>query len=128
MKKIYIASSIHNVEMVRAVDKRLVDAGASITYRWHEHGYITDKTLWPSIAEAEANGVLSADNVLVLLPGGFGTHVEIGIALGSGKKVILYAYNDKAWTDASGKICIFHHYPKFVVCESLEDAIRETLQ
>ena len=42
-------------------------------------------------ALAEIAAVREADVLVVLLPGGYGTHVEIGAALALGKPVILHA-------------------------------------
>ena len=50
-----------------------------------------------------------ADVLLVLLPGGYGTHVEIGVALALEKPVILHAPNRE--TLAAPYPCIFHYHP-----------------
>jgi nucleoside 2-deoxyribosyltransferase len=52
---------------------------------------------YAKIALAELAGVREADVLIVLLPGGYGTHVEIGAALGLGKPVILHAPIAKPW-------------------------------
>src|SRR6266849_672581 len=46
-------------------------------------------------ALAEIAAVREADVLVVLLPSGYGTHVEIGAALALGKPVILHAPNRK---------------------------------
>ena len=51
-----------------------------------------------------------ADVLIVLLPGGHGTHVEIGAALALGKPVILHA-PDRKTLDAPYP-CPFHYHPK----------------
>ncbi len=45
--------------------------------------------------------------MIVLLPGGRGTHTELGIALGSGKRVILVAYFGED-LDEKGRTCAFY--------------------
>jgi nucleoside 2-deoxyribosyltransferase len=50
-----------------------------------------EATHYATIALAELAGIREADVLLVLLPGGCGTHVEIGAALALGKPVIIHA-------------------------------------
>lgn len=61
------------------------------------------------IAVAELAGVREADVLVVLLPGGYGTHVEIGAALALGKPVILHAPNPETLKDPYP--CVFHYHP-----------------
>jgi nucleoside 2-deoxyribosyltransferase len=63
----------------------------------------------PKIAMAELAGVREADVLIVLLPGGYGTHVEIGAALALGKPVILHAPDQKTLNDPYP--CVFHYHP-----------------
>ena len=60
-------------------------------------------------AVAEIAAVREADILVVLLPGGYGTHVEIGAALALGKPVILHAPDRK--TLDTPYPCIFHYHP-----------------
>lgn len=65
-----------------------------------------------------------ADVLIVLLPGGYGTHVEIGAALALEKRVILHAPNRKT-LDAPYP-CPFHCHPgvKLLVSEDIDvDAV-----
>jgi nucleoside 2-deoxyribosyltransferase len=70
-------------------------------------------------ALAEIAAVQEADVLIVLLPGGYGTHVEIGAALALGKRVILHAPDRK--TLDTPYPCIFHYHPqvKLLVSEVL---------
>ncbi|MEH7387676.1 group-specific protein, partial [Bacillus sp. JJ1521] len=43
----------------------------------------------------EKNAILESDFLIVLLPAGKGSHIELGIALGQGKKIYLYSPNDE---------------------------------
>ncbi len=94
--KFYIASKIENAPAVSGLASRLKAAGHEHTYDWTVHGSIKaeGRERLNSVGEMELAGVLAADIVVVLLPGGRGTHVEIGIALGAGKKIILCARDD----------------------------------
>lgn len=73
-----------------------------------------------AIAKAELQGVRDADVLVVLLPGGYGTHVEIGAALALGKPVILHAPDQK--TLETPYLCIFHYHPnvRLIVSEVLD--------
>ena len=62
------------------------------------------------LAMAEIAGIRDADVVIVILPGGRGTHIEIGVALAMGKPVILHAPNRK--TLETPYPCAFHYHPK----------------
>jgi nucleoside 2-deoxyribosyltransferase len=60
-------------------------------------------------ASAEIAAVREADVLVVLLPGDYKTHVEIGAALALGKPVILHAPDRK--TLDTPYPCIFHYHP-----------------
>src|SRR6266853_2024786 len=60
-------------------------------------------------ALAEIAAVQEADVLIVLLPGVYGTHVEIGAALALGKPVILHASN-RAVLETPYP-CVFHSHP-----------------
>jgi predicted Rossmann-fold nucleotide-binding protein len=47
------------------------------------------------IGQKEKNAVLESDFVVVILPGGKGTHIELGIALGQGKKYMFIHQMDQ---------------------------------
>ncbi len=113
MKAVYVASGLENAEQARAVAQRFVERGWRWTYDWTKHGSV--QHLGPEriaqVAALEAGGVLVADIVVALLPGGRGTHAEIGIALGAGKPVLLVAQRAADFADASGRHCAFYHHP-----------------
>jgi nucleoside 2-deoxyribosyltransferase len=72
------------------------------------------------IALAELAGVREADVLIVLLPGGYGTHVEIGAALALGKPVILHAPDRQ--TLETPYPCVFHYHPgvNLLIAETLD--------
>ena len=78
---------------------------------------------YSEIALKELKGVEEADVLIVLLPGGYGTHVEIGAALARGKPVILHAPDRK--TLDSPYPCPFHYHPnvKLLISEEIDIAI-----
>lgn len=93
--KFYVASSFKNIDKVRYVSKQLAQRGFTLTYDWT----IPDEALTlerlKEIGQLEKRAVSEADVVIVLLPAGKGSHIELGLALGFGKKVILYAPDDE---------------------------------
>ncbi|NOU73613.1 group-specific protein [Paenibacillus sp. LMG 31458] len=105
--KFYIASSLKNIENVRLLAENLKSLGFQHTYDWSIHSNIDSITKLRMIGEEEVSGVLAADVVIVMLPAGKGSHVELGIALGSGKKIYLYSSTNEL--NEIGNTCTFYH-------------------
>lgn len=85
----YVASKLSNAESVRRVHQALRDDGHTLTYDWTLHGPVWREG-WKrcrQVSVFELEGVKDADVVVVLLPGGRGTHVELGAALAMDKHV-----------------------------------------
>jgi nucleoside 2-deoxyribosyltransferase len=135
-RKYYIASKLENVDQVRAVKGMLDAAGWHHTYDWTVHGSVqtcgTERIA--EVAKAEARGVMKADVVVVLLPGGRGTHVEIGLALANlwacGEcatdediTICLYSLNPEEDFGTAGKTCAFYHYPGVQKFTDLDEMI-----
>lgn len=85
--KFYVASTLTNADQAKIVINRLIDFGHEVTYDWTLHGQAFDPEAMSKIAEAELQGVVNADVLVVLWPGGRGTHVEMGAALSNNKTV-----------------------------------------
>lgn len=85
------------------------------TFDWTDQDYGPEG--YADTALAELAGVRDADVLIVLLPGGHGTHVEIGAALALGKPVIIHAPDRK--TLETPYPCVFHYHPgvKLLVSE-----------
>lgn len=121
--KFYIASSFRNIETVRMAVERLISNGFVLTYDW-THGAATSIGELETIGKSEKQAVMEADVVIIMLPAGKGSHVEMGIALGTGKQVFLYSpdetVNDLALTST------FYHLPEvFKVIGTIEELIAE---
>lgn len=89
--KFYLASGLDNIRNASALREALERLGYPCTYDWMRHGAAFDRG-WDGLADvaaAELKGVADADLVVVLLPGGRGTHVELGAALALGKPVVI---------------------------------------
>lgn len=98
--------------------------GHHITYDWTHHGAVYGRGVdgIREVAKDEARGVVEADVVFVLLPGGRGTHVELGIALGLDKPVLIVS-DDPATTGAVKETCAFYHHPAVAVVPRIEHAV-----
>lgn len=93
----YIASGLENAKQVSGLAHMLKLSDYRHTYDWTQHGSVQDcgSEEIAIVSELEYNGVKDADAVIVILPGGRGTHTELGIALAdTNKKVILCAENE----------------------------------
>lgn len=118
MASFYVASSLSNHVQVSNLIRLLRAAGHVCTFDWTPNATLqwdeTDKhalrTKLGVIAADEINRVICAENVIVLLPGGYGTHVELGSALLTNADIFL-CYTDEAHLKAGGKYCAFHWHP-----------------
>ncbi len=88
--KFYIGSGFKNCELVNYYSKRLEENGWKHTYNWTEN-ISNDETIEDLIeySKLEQEGIKDADVVIILLPAGRGTHIELGMALALNKKIFL---------------------------------------
>ena len=110
--KYYIATKLENHAEHNRLMAALNDLGHECTYDWTVHGPVYEKGLGRvrAVAVLEALGVKEADEVIVLWPGGRGTHVELGIALGAGKPVNFISAVE-GHHEATVETCAFFHHP-----------------
>jgi nucleoside 2-deoxyribosyltransferase len=108
-KRFYVSSRKDRSAHADALSETLKARGWERTFVWTDQG-VSSPEAHASTAEAELAGVREADVLIVLLPGGFGTHVEIGAALALGKQVILHAPDRKTLDDPYP--CVFHYHRK----------------
>lgn len=112
--RFYVATSLSRAAEQNRVRDALVAMGHTITYDWSAHGSVQadGPERCGEVAAAEIGGVANADFVVVLLPGGRGTHAELGAALlGSCRRVFVHAANDELFM-ADERTCAFYHHPK----------------
>ena len=95
MKKFYVASSFKNIEIVRFVSNQLKDEGFIQTYDWTRNERASTIDDLKKIGLQEKNAVMEADFLIVLLPAGKGSHIELGIAIELEKRIYLYSPNDE---------------------------------
>lgn len=108
--KFYIASSLLNKQAVNYVSDKLIEAGCVHTYDWTKNNRAMTLDELKVIGEAEKNAILACDVIVILLPGGKGSHIELGIAIGQGKKIFLYSA-DKKVNDLD-TTSTFYHLPE----------------
>lgn len=90
--KFYIGSGLKNSRLVQYYAGILKQNGWQQTYDWTVHvGEDVSVKDIRGYAEAEKQGIADSDVVILLLPAGRGTHVELGMALAWDKKVYLCA-------------------------------------
>ena len=86
----YIGSGMKNCKLVDYYAKVLNENGWNQTYNWVENVNddvsIEDMTVY---AKLESQGIIDSDVVIILLPAGRGTHIELGMALALNKKIFL---------------------------------------
>ncbi len=119
--KFYVASGVSNAEKVNLAAAALTEAGHERTYDWTKHGDVSKNTpeRKREVAALESRGVAEADLVVLLLPGRFGTHAELGIALATSeqKRILLWSASSAPFDGTEG-FCVFYHHPAVerVVC------------
>lgn len=93
MARFYLATSLQNRGIALDVIRRLRDVGWTTTFDWAARPPVDhhDPAALRRRAQDDIAGVLSADVVVAILPGGVGTHYEIGAAYAKGIPVILWA-------------------------------------
>lgn len=99
--RFYIASSFQNQNMVRYVSQKLLLKGFTQTYDWTMNQRAVEPSTLHAIGEQEKGAVQTSDIVILLLPAGKNSHVELGIALGLGKLVYIYSPQEIELVSAS---------------------------
>jgi nucleoside 2-deoxyribosyltransferase len=123
MPKFYLATRKDRAAQADKLLGALKSRGWERTFTWTGEDK-AGANEYAELALAELAGVREANVLIVLLPGGYGTHVEIGAALALGKPVILHAPDQKTLNNPYP--CVFHYHPgvKLLVSEVVDvDAI-----
>jgi nucleoside 2-deoxyribosyltransferase len=108
MPKFYLATRKDRADQAEKLLESLKSRGWERTFTWTGEDKARAEE-YSEVAVAEIAGIREADILIVLLPGGYGTHVEIGAALALGKPVILHAPDEK--TLNTPYPCVFHYHP-----------------
>ena len=108
-RRFYVATCLAQREKAARLIAALEAAGHRCTYNWPLHGSKESQPeAWPVVAQSELAGVYSAHGLIVLLPGGRGSHVELGCALGTNIPVLLVG--SESDLIAGGYHCVFHYH------------------
>mgnify|MGYP000848164510 FL=1 len=119
--RFYVASGVPNAERVNQAAQVLAANGHQRTYDWTKHGDVSAESpeRKREVAKTEAQAVIDAELVALLLPGRFGTHAELGIAIASSanKRILLWSESSAPFDGEQG-FCVFYHHPAVerVVC------------
>lgn len=113
--KFYIATSFSRVTAHHTVRDSLKQMGHEISYDWtlDESGKSISKEHLKEVALLELAGVSEADFVVVLLPGGNGSHLELGFALAKEKQIFLHS-EDPLLFEPGPQTKVFYHHPDIV--------------
>lgn len=124
--KFYIASSFANLEKVREAAGLLKEQGFEQTYDWTQNSRASSIEDLKRIGQLEREAVLKADFLVVLLPAGKGSHIELGIAAGQGKPVYLLSESEAYFEfDVTST---FYYLPEVkILIGSAMDNIRELI-
>ena len=111
--RFYIASGLENRALAKDMLAFIEGRGHIPVYDWTAHGDVRGQgeERLVEVAAFESAAVRDAEFMLVMLPGGYGTHTELGIALGtrSNKRILLWSATGKEFTDGPDT-CVFYHH------------------
>lgn len=105
----YIGSRFANIERVRALRDRLLSQGHTHTYDWTTNDRATSLEDLQAIGTSEFEAIRASDFVVILLPAGNSSHVELGIALGAGVPVFIHDATNRF--DDVETTSTFYHLP-----------------
>ena len=109
--QIYVASSLNSVQTVQQVCTSIRKAGHAVPYDWSTHGRVKgNEHKMSGTALQELKGVSQADTLFVILPGGAGTHTELGYALAKGIPVYIFG-EPQDFDHHSGHTTSFYFHP-----------------
>jgi len=108
--KYYIATGLDNWAQHNMLRDQLAFHGHEITYDWTVHGSVKGSSgaRLREVADKELQGIRDADFVVVLLPGGRGTHAELGAANILAKPVFIFAPAPTDYFQAGPYTCAFY--------------------
>lgn len=124
--KVYIATKLARAAEHNKLRDALLQNSHHVTYDWTIHCSVKNngKERLKSVANNEARGVTDADLVAVLLPGGRGTHCELGMAIGAGVPVILHNEGGELF-ESNDKTCAFYWHGN---CEQHTGTLEELIE
>lgn len=125
--KFYVGSGMKNCELVNYYAKLLKESGWEQTYDWVKN--VSDdvsKDDMIKYASLESQGIVDADVVIVLLPGGRGAHIELGMAMALNKKIFLCSTTEEEFSIEN--TVAFYELPKIIqLVGNAEDNVKRIL-
>lgn len=103
----YMASSFRNIEDVRFINDQLIKRGHHLTYDWTQSERVETVAELNRIGQLELDAVQASDYLILVLPAGKGSHVELGIALTVQIPVFLCMLDSTSWTGSEAST--FYH-------------------
>ncbi|MCB1213045.1 MAG: group-specific protein [Chlamydiia bacterium] len=121
--KFYIATSLSNWKSHNKVRDALIAFEHEIAYDWTLHGSVksVSKGRLRDVAIQELQGVSEADFLIVLLPGGHGTHLELGFGIAHQKQIFLHTEDPRLFELGPQTNAFYHHPDVTCLSCSLDD-------
>lgn len=119
--RFYISTGLPNFARANELAKVLIARGHEQTHDWTISGDVRrdGPAAMSEVAFNELRAVRDAELVVLLLPGGKGTHTELGMAIAtrSNKRIILWNETEDAFA-SDERTCTFYFHPSIerVVC------------
>ena len=119
--RFYISTGTPNFRRAAELSEVLKNRGHELTYDWMAHGDIRreGEIRMGEVAFNELRAVRDAELVVVLLPGGSGTHTELGqaIATRGNKRIIIWSETGDEFSPDE-RTCVFYFHPccERVIC------------
>ena len=112
--RFYVSTGIGNAALAIRLANTLMNHGHELTYDWTAHGDVryAGEQRMSEVAFNEFRAVRDAELMVVLLPGGKGTHTELGAAIAtrSNKRIILWSATGEEFRHDT-RTCVFYYHP-----------------
>lgn len=119
--RFYISTGLLNRRRAEELSETLQRRGHELTYDWMSNGDVRREgdIRMGEVAFNELRAVRDAELVVVLLPGGGGTHTELGLAIATrgNKRIIIWSEQGDEFS-FDERTCVFYFHPccERVVC------------
>lgn len=126
--KFYIGSGMKNCKLASYYANMLKENGCEQTYDWVKN-VGDDASLLDMIkyATLESQAIVDSDVVVILLPAGRGTHIELGMAMALNKKVFLCSATKEEFSIEN--TVAFYELPKIIeLVGTADENIKEIIK
>ena len=118
---VYVGTSLLNADRAIQIMERLKQEDVQISYDWTKHGQVYSKEELRKYGIAEKRGIIECDVFLMVFPARNGSHIELGLALGYDKHVVLLE-------EIEVEQKTFYHLPGVQHFKMEEEAIQHILK